>query len=770
MLRKVRIVKSAPKARTGYQVQGSLANDVPAFGGADYNAYIGAPKPQVSKTMKAVPRQIANLEAEGGETVVGNLDGSKMPSFKTIVGPRHSSGGVPLLLPEDSFIFSDTKAMKIADPKILDMFGVKPKKGGYTPAELSKKYDINNYRKILQDPNSDKISRTTAEIMIKNYVMKLGALALAQESKKAFPQGVPLIARPYMESMGLTDEDLIPELAMQQEQQMPQQEVEEVEEEFPQTMPDGQPIAQPQPMPQQMPEPGMAPMAQYGMTMGGYDMPFYDLPEAEYGMPMGTGMSQNYMGNPRYTNGGNLLFAQDGVETVSGISAKPVGQFSQGEGWQKGKTEQSGYDAQYRRKQGEAVRYHSGSRMGTEESVAQGICAKINKSGNVEEAILQAFPAYLKGKRPGMPGYEEAMKAAVARLSANPLYADCIKTSQSKFQEAEYVKKDEPPQDDCPCLDKAGKAIPGVFAKKDKDGNCLKETCESSCECVRKDGSKYTVEKDINGDCKDCEEEEDGGGEDMDLKTQPREAEWWLQDTVNAAGAFGDLMGIRKRMPWEPRVDLEEPRPTFLDPTRELAAQSEQANIAAQASAQFAGPQALGARLSAIQGQGAAQAANTLSQINNQNVNIANQFEGQQVGIRNQEQLMNQQLAGRLYDKNTIADQQFQNAKRAGRANMAQAYNTAVTNKWKTDALNQMYQDYQVGPASGGRVEVRAQAKDSVATKPKMTVEEYVKANQGQDPRVLDRMLQLEYGQKYGGATMFRNGGYTYAVFPYGDY
>jgi hypothetical protein len=141
MLRKVRIIKSVPKARTGYQVQGSLANDVPAFGGADYNAYIGTHKPQVSKTLTAVPRSAANLEAEGGETVVGNLDGSKMPSFKTIKGPRHSNGGVPLLLPEDSFIFSDTKSMRIADPKVLDMFGVKPKKGGYTPAELSKKYD-----------------------------------------------------------------------------------------------------------------------------------------------------------------------------------------------------------------------------------------------------------------------------------------------------------------------------------------------------------------------------------------------------------------------------------------------------------------------------------------------------------------------------------------------------------------------------------------------------------------------------------------------------
>jgi hypothetical protein len=225
-------------------------------------------------------------------------------------------------------------------------------------------------------------------------------------------------------------------------------------------------------------------------------------------------------------------------------------------------------------------------------------------------------------------------------------------------------------------------------------------------------------------------------------------------------------MGVRKRMPWEARVDLEEPRPTFLDPTRELAAQSEQANIAAQASAQFAGPQALGSRLSAIQGKGAAAAADTLSRINNQNVGIANQFEGQQVGIRNQEQMLNQQMANRVYDKNVIADQQFQNAKRAGRANMAQAYNTAVTNKWKTDALNQMYPDYQVSAGPGGRLYADPTAKDATATKPEMTMEEFVAANKGMDPKVLDRMLQIKYGKGYGGATTFRDGGFVYTVFP----
>ena len=39
---KVRI-KKIPKARTGYQVQGALVNDVPAMGGADYTNYSSNP-------------------------------------------------------------------------------------------------------------------------------------------------------------------------------------------------------------------------------------------------------------------------------------------------------------------------------------------------------------------------------------------------------------------------------------------------------------------------------------------------------------------------------------------------------------------------------------------------------------------------------------------------------------------------------------------------------------------------------------------------------
>jgi len=261
MYYKVKILKSLPKAKTGMQINGALANDAAPFGGGINR---GIAEPSVRKTIEPVERSKANLEAEKGETVF-TYDESGIPLFYTVGGERHFNGGTPLNLPDDSFIFSDTKSMKISDPQILKMFS-KPK-GSYTPAELSKVYDINIYRKILQDPNSDNIMRKTAEMMIKNYVIKLGALALAQESKKGFPQGMPKIAKPYMESQGISEKDLIPE-GMGQEQADPaQQQMPPQQRQVPTQMPSGQPVAMPEDpgMEQQMPPEQMQqPMQQFG--------------------------------------------------------------------------------------------------------------------------------------------------------------------------------------------------------------------------------------------------------------------------------------------------------------------------------------------------------------------------------------------------------------------------------------------------------------------------------------------------------------------------
>ena len=170
---------------------------------------LGQKPVDVRKNLTAVARKVANLEAEGGETVlVPNKDGG--PAHYNITGKRHFQGGVPLAVPPESFIFSDTRSMKIKDPVLLEEFGMPEKKGGYTPAEIAKKYDINTYRKVLADPNSDALQVSTAEKVIANFNVKLGKLALVQESMKSFPGGIPTVALPYTNKYNLDPSLFLP--------------------------------------------------------------------------------------------------------------------------------------------------------------------------------------------------------------------------------------------------------------------------------------------------------------------------------------------------------------------------------------------------------------------------------------------------------------------------------------------------------------------------------------------------------------------------------
>ena len=169
-----------------------------------------AKKPvDVRTSLGPVDRQFANVETEGGETVyLPNKEG--LPAHYKINGPRHFEGGVPMSIPPDSFIYSDTASMRIKDPELQAEFGMPIKKKGYTPAEISKRYDINKYRKILVDPNSDKLQVNTAEQVIANYEVKLAKLALIQESMKGFPNGIPLVAIPYIAKYQLEASQFLP--------------------------------------------------------------------------------------------------------------------------------------------------------------------------------------------------------------------------------------------------------------------------------------------------------------------------------------------------------------------------------------------------------------------------------------------------------------------------------------------------------------------------------------------------------------------------------
>ena len=156
------------------------------------------PKEGVKNTMTAVPREQATIEVEGGESVIGDINQDGFLELMTFQGKRHSEGGMPVNIPDGSFIFSDTSKLRIKNPKLLKYFGMGNNKKGYTPAQISKKYQINKYIDILKNEDADDIAKKTANEMLKNNTKKLAELAIVQESMKGFENGVPDFAASVM--------------------------------------------------------------------------------------------------------------------------------------------------------------------------------------------------------------------------------------------------------------------------------------------------------------------------------------------------------------------------------------------------------------------------------------------------------------------------------------------------------------------------------------------------------------------------------------------
>lgn len=167
----------------------------------------------IRKKLGPDPRAVSNVEAEKGETVLTNLSRglNNILEFYQIEGKKHGQKGTPLKLPTNdngsgaSFIFSDR--ITVENPAVLKFFNMFGKKA--TIAEISKKQlsVINSSKKILLDPNSDKISRDTAEHNIKTAVDELQLLQMLQESSKGFPNGLPSGTEDLFKKMGVSPEE-----------------------------------------------------------------------------------------------------------------------------------------------------------------------------------------------------------------------------------------------------------------------------------------------------------------------------------------------------------------------------------------------------------------------------------------------------------------------------------------------------------------------------------------------------------------------------------
>jgi hypothetical protein len=744
-------IKRLPQARfgrnvkTGQQMDGALAIQPTAMGGADIDQYMGEKPVKTVNTLRAVPRDEANLEAEGGETAYGDLNGDGMAEHAKIVGPRHSNGGVPLNLPDDTFIYSDTRSMMIKDPELLAKFDKSPGKGkktkGYTPAQLAKQYDVNKYRKILQDPNSDKIDKRTAEIMIRNYNMKLGALALAQESKKGFPQGIPTASRPYMEANGIKDEDILPNYKPQAQQGMQMDQI--PEDGMPVEMPSGAPLAMSPEMmqaasmdmaAQQMPQQGMMPqeqmpMGQYGMFTGSYDP--YDM--YEYG---GSTNSQ-----PMYQDGGEItekdLTEQDKkiIEEKWNNNAKAYIDFINTKKGIESNTEfvDDLYN-QYKQDIENKENYTAGAR----ETLYKGYLPalkKVDKQTMVNQLLAQEernarLAAYgldpaateqsvygktsrtnkaamdLIAKTPGLKDldFSSGFKGQAAYIS----YRNLLNTEKYKpygqFQEGVSDEEIAGKVGQVSGIDNANTNTTLGQRLNFKIPKTPAKPGPGPCSCTDNNGNTYDPGKDASGKCLPCEP-----AKRPDLTQAPIEptpptitpAEWTTPDLLNYYGALKDRYSITREFPYGSPVDLPQVKLRKLDPTRELAANAEQIGIQAQGLAQFAGPQQYSSRASQLSGAGAANAANILSRINNENLRLENQEELANADTLSKERMANQAMTKQLYDQTAIMNQQYQNAINQAEANKRAGFATGWKNASDLAMVNAMSEQYEIDPRAG---------------------------------------------------------------------
>ena len=799
-MKKVRIISypKLPRAAEGMEVKGS--SNAKTLNWPALLAQNSKKPISTRNTLTEDKGSNPNLEAELGEYVVANLDGSGLASGHKIGGKRHYNDGTKLNLPEDSFIFSRAKEMALKGSEILNEFGITNKKQlkkGVVPADIAKKLpDMNKYRTVLADPDSDKMQRKTAEMMLANIGLKMAKLGLAQESLKGFPQGIPKISQPYVDMMNMNPEEFFT-----QTQAEPEEEGEEVEE-----------------------------TAKYGGFKKGLKK-YQNRGEVQFGRPVRRGgvayrynpstnmieiinaqgrvigygqPGTNMQGTTQTTGGGTRTVKTKKIVKKQNIPAGAIiidqtdSKYKTKDDYIKARDKafaESGDKPVYTKdKDGKYYQVNKGKYLtgkNDQELLDQQITLIKDRFSNpkvaaaLKQKMLDAYDMDKKfakdqgylGKNPGFT------RADIENMTDEELAKKFIELNERNLKTAKlFNAKKEDLKTIYECFDNDGnllstskckdlpyKSLDDAFKKagvplpekgdlrnkevglqqlsyigftellKDRDSGIIKD--EETKELIKpfiqdqlgasdedfggkgkqkfsKADAVYTnttagevagiAADDIIGEGlvpdEDTEIEEDVTVKDPQYVSQSGEAPFWKQDIIRVAGAMGDAARLKKYMPWQATPGTFIGEPSFYSPERELAKIGEQSAMAMNSLATFAGPQALSSRLSGVTGQAGAAAADVLGKYNNLNVGVQNQFEMQKAQILNQAAQQKAALKTALFDKNTIANQQFDNSKALARQNIRQGYIDAITNAVNAANLNLVYDQYKTDPRRGGLV------------------------------------------------------------------
>ena len=684
----------------------------------------------VRYSLSSVPRDKANIEAEGGETVLTDLNDDNQFGLYNITGPRHSKGGVPMYLPEQSFIYSDTDKMRFNQEEMAE-YGIESK-SKMTPAQISKRYDLNKYYGTMKDQFADEITARSSELMLKKNMMGLSKLAFGQELKKKFEDGVPLAAHPYLVSIG---EDPIEftakvENITKKQAQMKafaaldpeqQQQLLQLQEMMAQV--DGQ---QPQQEEQPFEDPSMQDpnMQEQQLAMADQDVMAMGDPNegmARYGREIGMYQDgKEKPVNPLPKDHPNYAKAQEMIdsgnfEIVKGAIKDGKQQYT----FREIVKEDPEFTAE-KETQSNKKRLSGQNQKGTgsvsiygEDLTAQERAIQENSKGIYQYGRLsQGNRPELQNKTGSAFGSED-IKTPESKADFMDRWGDVVATisgfdydkEPDDPQWGEFQKKaEETRKKEHIAAFGSDKGYIPYWKEKGSKGYVSGQAFDSKLGLHTYNAPRFKLGEVEPGDATFS----------VDVPPDPRdplqapgvqnykqpEGQWWAQD-INNLNALS-LVDDNLYLPWAP--DMNPAKIDYvLDDWRGAAnANSAAANTMANALGAVGGPQAVAN--SNIQGQAMDANAQAINRVNTNNVGIMNQVAPMQAQLNMKVDEINQGRNMNVYDNTQKTLQNADNFKNWKIGKEAELFNTALTNRANTYNLNSTYDYYAIDPTTGGPI------------------------------------------------------------------
>jgi len=707
-------------------------------------------KSKLNTSLLPVDRDIANVEAEKGETVVTNMSRglNNIYELYNINGKKHSKGGTPLALPTDeegstgsSFIFSDSKKLLVKDPALLHYFGVKGKKPK-TFAQISKKWipAINKAKEVLIDLGADRLSKQSAEMTLDNASFKIAALKLLQESMKGMKE-IPNGLDPFFDKLQIT-----PDQVFGMDQEMADKTNEAVQKtmggilsdatqyysEFPslkQYKPGGSVTKD------DLPEDAVIHVPGTKHEVGQW----YIIPEGEpnageYRKAKSISKLEEIIADTK-TGAGPIEKWRDASEenlastaTANKIIEDGIKAGTIVHNKKEGTIRITGkFDAPFKDKIAlSRVINQSGKRFGTDKyrismQNSSSEYKNVGKGGKLGAgSFVAGFTPEDYEKRfvfERMRGMGMSDENAFKVLEED--YKDPAKAKEYRKEFTGWLGIEAPEKDEDLMSDNFYKknykgVTSGIESKLGKTDYrvSMGDDAYSGFEHFDAFGFSSKPEFDAIPDPEtDPDPKPTPDDSSTDIKTTPRglgvnrELEnpyaYRRQDINSLNRALQARFEIPEIQPWEKKVKLKTPDVAYLSPERAIAAKNEQLNLMMQGQQTAQNAQGMGATASALAGKAYADVANTIGQYADKNVGIFNNYEGKATAIANQQEQLNVATDNRLQEKQDRLKQNMANAVGKAKDKIVQLENSMLDNAQNLYNLNLQTTQKKKDPYTG---------------------------------------------------------------------